>query len=103
VQIPHVVLVGQLLLLSDAVGANLGDFQAAIMKLDPAVIEILSLDPSKTNVSSACGRGSSSASTSKITTTLEDGKDKLFFMKTGSGKDAEIMFKGRFYPSYLSE
>ncbi len=97
------VLVGQLLLLSDAVGANLGDFQAAIMKLDPAVIEILSLDPSKTNVSSACGRGSSSASTSKITTTLEDGKDKLFFMKTGSGKDAEIMFKGRFYPSYLSE
>lgn len=64
------------------------------MKLDPAVIEILSLDPSRTNVSSASGWGSSSASTSKITTTFEDGTEKHFFMKTGSGKDAEIMFKG---------
>jgi hypothetical protein len=76
------------------------DFQTSIMKLDPAVIEILSLDPSRTNVSSASGGGSSSASTSKITTALEDGTEKHFFMKTGSGKDAEIMFKGRAYPSY---
>lgn len=36
----------------------------------------------------------SSASTSKITTTLEDGSEKQFFMKTGSGKEAEIMFEG---------
>lgn len=36
----------------------------------------------------------SSASTAKISTTLPDGKEKLYFMKTGSGKDAEIMFTG---------
>ena len=73
------------------------------MKLDPAVIEVLSLDPSKTTVSSAGGGGCSSASTSKITTTLENGSKKHFFMKTGSGKDAEIMFKGRLiHPSCQS-
>jgi len=74
------------------------------MKLDPAVIDILSLDPSRTIVSSASG-GCSSASTFKITTTLEDGTQKHFFMKTGSGNDAKIMFKGklicRIVPLYL--
>ncbi len=64
------------------------------MKLDPAVVQLLSLDPDKTSVSSAGGGGMSSASTSKITTTLGDGRKKQFFMKTGRGKDAEIMFEG---------
>ena len=36
----------------------------------------------------------SSASTSKIVTKLEDGNTMQFFMKTGRGKEAEIMFKG---------
>lgn len=65
-----------------------------MMKLDPAVIELLSLSPSETSVSSAGGGGCSSASTSKITTTLNDGGEKQFFMKTGIGKDAEVMFRG---------
>ncbi|KAJ9641452.1 hypothetical protein H2199_005422 [Coniosporium tulheliwenetii] len=64
------------------------------MKLDPAVIKLLSLDPSNTSVSSHGGGGMSSASTSKITTKLSDGTGKSFFMKTGKGKDAEIMFRG---------
>lgn len=65
------------------------------MKLDPGVIELLKLDPDRTTVSSAGGGGCSSASTSKITTKSEDGLQKEFFMKTGRGKDADIMFEGR--------
>jgi fructosamine-3-kinase len=64
------------------------------MKLDPAVVELLKLDPEKTTVSSAGGGGCSSASTSKITSKLSDGAEKYFFMKTGSGSDAEVMFRG---------
>jgi hypothetical protein len=64
------------------------------MKLDDAVIELLKLNPDKTSVSSAGGGGCSSASTSKITSELDDGTKKLFFMKTGRGEEAKVMFKG---------
>jgi protein-ribulosamine 3-kinase len=64
------------------------------MKLDSAVIELLQLDPDNATTSSAGGGGCSSASTSKITSKLSDGTQKLFFMKTGSGKNAEVMFTG---------
>jgi protein-ribulosamine 3-kinase len=64
------------------------------MKLDPAVIKLLSLDPDKTHVSSAGGGGCSSASTSKIVSQLDDGTEKAYFMKTGIGKEAEVMFEG---------
>ncbi|CAK3781432.1 Hypothetical predicted protein [Lecanosticta acicola] len=64
------------------------------MKLDPAVISLLNLDPETTSVSSAGGGGMSSASTSKISTTLPDGSKMNYFMKTGKGAAAEIMFKG---------
>jgi hypothetical protein len=66
------------------------------MKLDPAITKLLDLDPDSTTVSSAGGGGCSSASTSKITSKLSDGTDKCFFMKTGRGKDAEVMFQGKF-------
>ncbi|KAF2104968.1 Ketosamine-3-kinase [Rhizodiscina lignyota] len=64
------------------------------MKLDPAVIELLKLNPDSSTVSSAGGGGCSSASTSKITTKLDDGTRKEYFMKTGHGKDADVMFEG---------
>jgi protein-ribulosamine 3-kinase len=64
------------------------------MKLDLAVVKLLGLDPDKTNVSSACGSGSSAASTSKIVSHLDDGTEKAYFMKTGSGKEAGVMFEG---------
>ncbi|KAF2476278.1 Ketosamine-3-kinase [Lindgomyces ingoldianus] len=64
------------------------------MKLDPAVIKLLDLDPETTSVSSSGGGGCSSASTSKITSKLSDGTERCFFMKTGRGKDAEVMFEG---------
>jgi len=64
------------------------------MKVDPAVIKLLNLDADSTTASSAGGGGCSSASTSRITSKLSDGTEKLFFMKTGRGKDAEVMFEG---------
>jgi hypothetical protein len=64
------------------------------MRLDPAVIQLLGLDPDKTYVSSAGGGGMSSASTSKIVSQLGDGTEKAYFMKTGSGKEADVMFEG---------
>ena len=62
------------------------------MKIDSAVIKALSLDPAKTTVAKHGGSGFST--TAKITTTLHDGTEKHFFMKTGKGKDAEVMFAG---------
>jgi protein-ribulosamine 3-kinase len=64
------------------------------MKLDPAVAELLRLDAASTTVSTAGGGGCSSASTSKIVSKLQDGTEKAFFMKTGNGADAQVMFEG---------
>jgi hypothetical protein len=63
-------------------------------QLDEAVVNLLKLNPASTSVASAGGGGCSSASTSKITTKDEDGNTKYYFMKSGTGKDAEIMFEG---------
>ncbi|KAL9102474.1 MAG: hypothetical protein Q9163_002374 [Psora crenata] len=62
------------------------------MKLDAAVVRSLSLDPAKTRVASHGGSGFTT--TAKITTTLHDGSQKHFFLKTGEGRDAEVMFAG---------
>jgi hypothetical protein len=64
------------------------------MKLDPAVVQLLGLESAATTVSSAGGGGCSSASTSKIVSKLQNGSDKVYFMKTGSGEDAKVMFEG---------
>lgn len=66
-----------------------------IMKVDSAVLKLLQLDADTTFVSSAGGGGCSSASTSKIVSKLNDGTEKTFFMKTGSGNAAEVMFEGQ--------
>ncbi|KAF2034487.1 Ketosamine-3-kinase [Setomelanomma holmii] len=64
------------------------------MKLDPAVVKLLGPDTATTSVASAGGGGCSSASTSKIVSKFQDGTEKSFFMKTGSGQDARVMFEG---------
>jgi protein-ribulosamine 3-kinase len=64
-------------------------------KLDPAVVKLLGLDTATATVTSAGGGGCSSASTSKIVSKRQDGTENAFFMKTGSGKDAKVMFAGR--------
>lgn len=73
------------------------------MKLDPAVVKLLDLDASCTKVSPAGGGGCSSASTSKIVSQLEDGSERTYFMKTGTGEEARTMFEGTFdHPCVLS-
>ena len=62
------------------------------MKIDEAVIRALSLDPAKTTIKSHGGSGFTT--TAKITSILKDGTEKYFFVKTGQGKNAEVMFKG---------
>jgi len=62
--------------------------------VDSAIISLLSLDPAKTTFSSHGGVGMSSASTSKISTTLSDGLRKNYFLKTGTGDMAKMMFLG---------
>ncbi|KAK5164381.1 uncharacterized protein LTR77_010077 [Saxophila tyrrhenica] len=64
------------------------------MKVDPAIVSLLKLDPANASVSSAGGGGMSSASTSKITTKQADGSTMQYFLKTGRGPEAEIMFTG---------
>lgn len=44
--------------------------------LDSAVAAVLPIDPSNASVSSAGGGGMSSASTAKITATMDDGSEK---------------------------
>jgi len=62
-------------------------------KIDPAILSALSLDATKTKIASHGGSGFSS--TSKLTSVV-DGKEKLFFVKTGKGEESEIMFTGTF-------
>lgn len=62
------------------------------MKVDPAVVKLLGLNSDRTTMSSV--GGSSFASTSKIVSQLDDGSEKAYFMKTGSGNASEIMFAG---------
>lgn len=67
---------------------------SSMVKIDSAVAKLLQLDAANTTVSSHGGGGMSSASTTKISTKLSNGSTKMYFMKTGTGKDAELMFRG---------
>lgn len=69
------------------------------MSVDSAILTALGLDAANTKISSHGGSGFSS--TFKLSTTL-DGQSKNYFVKTGTGQDAEEMFKGNGYiPSSL--
>lgn len=69
-------------------------------KVDPAIIEALGLDPACSSIASHGGSGF--ASTFKISTTV-DGKPVNYFVKTGPGKEAEIMFRGIYSIQLLSQ
>ena len=62
------------------------------MKLDPAVVEVLNVDASKTKVASHGGSGFST--TAKISAVEQDGTEKHYFMKVGQGSDKALMFEG---------
>ncbi|KAF4637512.1 hypothetical protein G7Y89_g555 [Cudoniella acicularis] len=69
-------------------------------KIDEAILSALSLDAAAATITSHGGSGF--ASTFKITSQGNDGKEKLYFVKTGKGKDSEVMFTGRsFLPSHF--
>lgn len=59
--------------------------------VDPALLEALGLDPANSSINSHGGSGFSS--TFKLSSTV-DGKPVNYFVKTGSGKEAEDMFRG---------
>lgn len=59
--------------------------------VDPALLEALGLDPAASEINSHGGSGF--ASTFKLSST-KDGKRVNYFVKTGTGKDAEVMFRG---------
>lgn len=60
-------------------------------KVDPAIIEALGLDPANSAINSHGGSGF--VSTFKITSE-KDGKPLNYFVKTGEGEGAGVMFKG---------
>lgn len=66
------------------------------MKLDPAIIKVLALDPNSTHVASHGGSGFTA--TAKITTTTNSHgsgtTEKFYFLKTSHEKDAHTMFEG---------
>ncbi|KAI0181951.1 fructosamine kinase [Hypoxylon sp. FL1284] len=60
-------------------------------KIDPAILDALGLDPKASKISSHGGSGF--ASTFKLSSVV-DGKEKNYFVKSGTGSDSELMFKG---------
>lgn len=71
------------------------------MKLDDAVVALLNLQSRSITVTKL-GGGCSSASVAKIVAfNEEDGTQKQFFMKSGIGKVAEVMFRGASYASSI--
>jgi protein-ribulosamine 3-kinase len=68
-------------------------FNFMALKLDLAIVKALSLDVSVTSIASHGSSGFSS--TAKITTQV-DGEEKVYFVKTASGRDAETMFAGAY-------
>lgn len=62
------------------------------MAVATALAEALGLDPSTAKLSSYGGSGF--AASFKLTG-VRDGKESAFFVKTGRGREAEIMFRGK--------
>jgi len=65
--------------------------------VDPALIKALGLDAATTKISPHGGSGF--ASTFRLTATV-NGEEVDYFVKTGSGSDSEVMFRG-ILPYYM--
>jgi len=63
-------------------------------QVDPAIIALLNLDPAQSSVSNGSGFGMSQTKTSKISIRLSDGSTRQYFIKSGKGEDAKVMFAG---------
>jgi len=61
--------------------------------VDPAILEVLGLDAETTKISSHGGSGF--ASTFKLSSVRKsDGQAVNYFVKTGAGAEADVMFTG---------
>ena len=60
--------------------------------VDSAIVRALGLDAEASRL--AAHGGSGFASTFKLTTSRADGSPASYFVKTGTGRDAEVMFRG---------
>ncbi|KAK0612800.1 fructosamine kinase [Bombardia bombarda] len=60
--------------------------------VDPAILQALGLDAASSKM--APHGGSGFASSFKLTGMTKDGEDRTFFVKTGTGPDADTMFRG---------
>ncbi|RCI14174.1 hypothetical protein L249_6071 [Ophiocordyceps polyrhachis-furcata BCC 54312] len=64
------------------------------MSVDPAILEALGLDDDEAQAKIASHGGSNFSSTFKLTTTNNSNERRNFFVKTGTGRDADLMFRG---------
>jgi protein-ribulosamine 3-kinase len=60
--------------------------------IDPAILEALGLEANATKITSHGGSGFSG--TFKLSS-IVDGQAVNYFVKVGTGSDAEVMFRGR--------
>lgn len=60
--------------------------------VDSAILRALSLEAASTELASHGGSGFSK--TFKLSSTDEEGNERFYFIKTGQGKDSEVMFAG---------
>lgn len=61
--------------------------------VDTAILDALGLEPANTKMVNHGGSGFSS--TFKLSS-IKDGQEMNYFVKTGTGKDAEVMFQGQY-------
>lgn len=61
--------------------------------VDKAILDALGLEPANTKMVNHGGAGFSS--TFKLSS-IKDGQEMNYFVKTGTGKDAEVMFQGQY-------
>lgn len=64
------------------------------MELDPNVATTIGFDRKNTKLYSLCEGGCSFAATFRIVARCADGGKKTYFMKTGHGSKAKVMFEG---------
>lgn len=60
--------------------------------VDAAILEALGLSAEQTKISSHGGSGF--ASTFRLSSVTSEGETVNYFVKTGTGPDAEVMFRG---------
>lgn len=77
--------------LSSTLRTSRSSFRTLTMPVDSAILAAVGLDAQNTKQASHGGSGFSS--TFKLTG-LKDGREVNYFVKTGTGKDAEVMFRG---------